>query len=120
MRPDARVLALAVPCAIPFPADAQDITVSGTNQSLPLKMWLIGAGLSLLLLGPAHGEQKGVLTITGTPISAEEESVKCQMKPPSWVSTRRLADCDSATYIEIPKTSTRLVRFEIWPATQQI
>jgi hypothetical protein len=95
------------------------------TRSRTLQRWgrpaLAAAMMGLCLVsGRVAAEDKAVLTISGSPVTVEEESVKCQMKLPSWISTRRLADCDSATFIDVPKTGTRLVKFEIWPKTQQI
>jgi hypothetical protein len=61
------------------------------------------------------------LVFRGIPIEAQEESVKCDIKHISGVSLRRLVDCDSATYITIPKkTDLSVIRFEIRPENPEI
>ena len=63
----------------------------------------------------------GKLVFRGVPIEAQEESVKCDIKHVSGVSLRRLVDCDSATYITIPKkTELSVIRFEIRPENPEI
>src|SRR5829696_1617394 len=63
----------------------------------------------------------GKLVFRGVPIEAQEESVKCDIKHVSGVSLRRLVDCDSATYITIPKkTDLSVIRFEIRPENPEI
>jgi hypothetical protein len=60
------------------------------------------------------------ITVRGTKVDVDEQSVKCEVKAPSVVSTKRLAGCDSATAITIPKTGTKLVKFEIEPGDPSI
>ena len=63
----------------------------------------------------------GKLVFRGVPIEAQEELVKCDIKHVSGVSLRRLVDCDSATYITIPKkTELSVIRFEIRPENPEI
>src|SRR3954452_10019694 len=60
------------------------------------------------------------ITMFGKPVEVEETSLKCGVKAIKGVSLLRLADCDSALEMKLPKSGISFIRFEVAPGDPQI
>src|SRR4051794_21864215 len=60
------------------------------------------------------------ITMFGKAVDVDETSLKCGVKAVKGVSLLRLADCDSALEMKLPKSGFSFIRFEVAPGDPQI
>src|SRR3954471_24480785 len=60
------------------------------------------------------------ITMFGKAVEVDETSLKCGVKAIKGVSLLRLADCDSAVEMKLPKSGISFIRFEVAPGDPQI
>src|SRR3954470_12247131 len=90
-----------------------------------IRMGVIPALAAALLTYSAAAEYvvpsaSKTITMFGKAVAVDETSLKCGVKAIKGASLLRLADCDSALEMKLPKSGISFIRFEVAPGDPQI
>ena len=88
-----------------------------TAAMLPLTVALLTGSTAAEYVVPSTSK---TITMFGKAVEVDETSLKCGVKAIKGVSLLRLADCDSAVEMKLPKSGISFIRFEVAPGDPQI
>src|SRR3954454_9509547 len=88
-----------------------------TAAMLPLTVALLTGSAVAEYVVPSTSK---TITMFGKAVEVDETSLKCGVKGIKGVSLLRLADCESAVEMKLPKSGISFIRCEVAPGDPQI